>query len=324
MSSKTPYHCWVCDDHGGLYILSDHPQKWVKVDSGFKSIYGGYGGLVCGIKDCSLYIRKCVNHKTPVGTGWVVYACDILKVMPGRTCIVRKSSKGCLLAARVDLEAEVLDWKPIQPHCTEVGERSSEQLHHVMDDGDRLFTVTGRGAVYCCEPLTRDLYWYPIAAPPNIGSSQGIFGKLFSSFWSANGDTNSGQDWVSMISFGTGCIWCLREDTVEVWQLVIAWLNSAPKSNWARVELPLAEKEVVVSLSAFKSAMGGMYAIVKGEGYFKMVSCSSGSAAGGPGRVEIGLPVRTPCWSMAICSTQTAPGNEVHYQWLLCFSHQQW
>ena len=304
-------HCWVCDDHGGLHVLKNCAdlanQKWVTVDNGFRNIYAGYGGLVCGIKGCSLYIRKYVSRANPIGTGWMVCACDVIKVMPGRVCVVRRPSKGCLLAARVDLEVEVLDWNPIPP-CRE---ESSEQLHHVMDDGDRLFTVTGNGAVFCCEPLIRDPYWYRIATPPNLGGSGlGILSKLWSNIWS-DGDAGDGRDWVSTVSVGSGCIWCLREGTREAWQLVVGWVDSVPKVNWTQVKLPLSEDESIVTLSAGKSARSGVYAIVRGGGYFKMVSCLRGSAGedgdGGDSSVDIALPVRYPCWSLAVCSTQTAP-----------------
>jgi hypothetical protein len=295
----------VCDDRGGLYALKDmsgvaDPSRleWVMVDSGFKAIYAGHHGLVCGTKGDSLYIRRCVNHVTPVGTGWAVHACDILKIVPSKTCVVRKPSEGCLLVARVDFEAEILHWNSLPPYCTQLDKEGSEQLHYVMDDCDRLFAITGNGSVYCCEPLTNDPYWYGVAAPPNLGSTQGIISQLFSNFWST--DAGSNLDWVSMVASGTGCIWCLRAGSREAWQLVIGWVNSVPKVNWNKIELPLSEGESVVSLSSCKSGKGGLYTIVKGDGYFKMVSCF---ATKGQDRLEMKLPVRYPCWSLAICST---------------------
>lgn len=308
-SPNSRSHCWICDDHGGLYVLKDisvhcrdsqTKPTWSKVDSGFKSIYAGYRGLVCGIKDRSLYVRKCVNHDTPVGTGWEMYACDVLKVMPGRTCIVRRSSKGRLHAAKVNLETGVLDWKPIPPYREEIEGGNTEQLHHVVDGSDRLFSITGNGAVFCYELLSRDPYWYEIAAPPDLAMNQGIIGKLFN-MWSTNGDCNGDRDWVGVVGYGLECIWCLRKSTKEVWQLVIGCLNNAPKTNWVKVMLPLSDEENIVSLSACKSARGGLYVIVKGEGHWKLVYCSF-SSAGGCDRMTIELPVRYPCWSIAICS----------------------
>lgn len=304
-------HCWVCDERGGLYVWKNCTdpanQKWFTVDSGFRNIYAGYGGLVCGIKGRSLYIRKNVSPATPIGNGWIVCACSVIKVMPGRVCVVRRTPQGHLLAARVDMEVELPDWLPIPP-CLE----ESKQLHHVIDGDDRLFTITGSGAVSCCEPLTRDPYWYPITAPPNLGKGQGILSKLWSniSIWSVNGNADDSSNWVNMVSVGGGCIWCLREGTREVWQLAVGWVKGIPKVNWTQVKLPLSDEESIVSLSAGKSPRSGVYVIVRCDGHFKMVSCLVGSA-GDSDRVDIALPVRYPCLSMAVCSTQTAPGKEV-------------
>lgn len=307
---------WICDDRGRLYVLTDisgihcsnspMKSKWIKVDSGFKNVYAGHRGLVCGIKDCSLYIRKGITHNTPMGTDWVVCACDVLKVMAGKTCIVRKSSRGHLYVAKVNLGEEVLDWKPIPPPNDARGDL--EQMHYAVDEGDRLFSVTGSGTVFCCELLlTRELYWYPLTGPPNLESNQSIYSML-SNFWSSNGDANGDRDWISQVSFGFECLWCLREGTKEVWQLVIGWLNSVPKTNWTKLELPLsADEESVVALTACKSTRNGLCVIAKGEGYFKIVSCLF-SSAGSCDRVEVELPTRCPCRSIALCSNPTAMG----------------
>lgn len=288
-------------------------SKWTRVDGGFRSIYASHGGLVCGIKDSSLYIRKHVTHEDPLGSCWVKQICDVVKVILGKKCLLRKTSRGYLHMAKVDLQRTFLDWKLVPPHDGKFGDRvsDSEHCHHVVDDGDRLFAITASGEVFCCELLTGDFLWDTIAAPPPPGMSQGFVKNLLLTFWRE--DTSNAQDWVGMVSAGGGSIWCLREGTKEVWQLVISWLNSKPKVNWTKVDLPLLEEEEVVSLSACKSAKDRLYVIVKEEGYFRMVSCSF--SAGKWGRVELELPVRYPCRSMGICSVQAvdkaSAANEV-------------
>ena len=302
-------HCWVCDDHGGLHVLKNINThcggscRWTSICGGFKSIYAGYGGLVCGIKDSSLHIRKNVSYHNPVGKGWTKDSCDILKAMPGRTCIVRMSARGMLYWAKFRRrDDEILDWTIIPPqHEDEGNDRIREDLQYVVDDKDRLFGVTGSGDVSYCELLIDgDLHWVTIAMPPHPRASHGIVNWLSSFLRTNSSDANR----LTMVSAGMGSLWCVMKDSNEIWQLVIGQLNGAPKANWVKADLELSDDEEIVSLSGCKSAVDGLYVIVKGEGYFKMVAFSLNP--GGRGRVEMELPVRYPCRSLGVCSAAPA------------------
>lgn len=329
MSSLPPIsHCWVCDDHEGLHFLkavsappppSQHAHKWTTVGGGFRTISAGYDGLVCAVKESSLLVRKYVTHENPVGKGWKKFACDAVRIMAGRTFVVRKSSRGHLYAARVDLTAEVLDWASIPPCHGEGGMvengngeigNDRESLHYAVDDEDRLFQITGRGVVSCCDLLQCShgndllLHWVTISSPPpklNQGSSW-----ISRIIWKASdGGGSDDNGWVSMVSAGVGgALWCLREGTNEAWQLVIGQIGGTLKSNWNDFQLPFYEDEQVIMLSACKSAADRLYAVVKGASYYKMVSFSLTGEECGKSREEIVLPVRYPCWSVAICSTR--------------------
>lgn len=308
--SSTDSHCWVCDDSGGLYIFrninvhsrnrvsADLKCGWTNVDRGFRSVYAGYSGLVCGIKNSTLYIRKGVTSDNPIGTEWAQHECDILKIMLGKVCIVRKSSRGNMYVAQIgSTTTEMLDWKSILP--LDDGEREDQSVgevdyHHVVDDEDRLFSITGGGEVYCCELRSGELLWSLISGPPpHLAKSAGFVGWV-SSFWTTQRD-----DWISTVSFGVSSLWCLRKDCNEIWQLVTSWLNRTPKVNWVKTELPLSGEEKIISLSACKCTKDGLYLIVEDEGHYRMVFCSLSSRCD---MAEIGLPTRYPCRSMAICS----------------------
>ena len=310
----TSSHCWVCDDTGGLYVLRDSAlskakkKQWIHVDSKFKTVSTGYHGLVCAIKNLSLYIRKSVTHATPEGTDWVRHACDVFKVMPGKTCIVRKSAEGRLYAARVDYHAQVLDWKSVPSlDGSSLGSTNMQELycHHVMDSADRLYSVT-RGEVFCCELLRGcgggdgddDLQWNMVVGPPPLRKETSLLSWISSKvLW----DTHEAQDWISLVSFGVDSLWCLGVGN-ELWQLAMSWSNGTAKAHWNRVELSLSSEEEVVAISACKSTRDGLYLMVSEGGHYKIVffsfNCSS--------RVDISLPVRYPCRSMGNCSLLAA------------------
>lgn len=310
MSQSTTSHCWVCDNRGGLYILKDvdgattHEAKWTKVDSGFKNIYAGYDGLVCGIKNSALYIRQGVTFDCPAGTEWSKYECDVLKAIPGRLCLVRKSAKGKLFVARVHSNsAEVLDWKSVPArNCDQRTDGKNEAenviLHYVVDSGDRLFGIASSGEVFCYELLQVDsnFRWTLVAGPPPMKDS-GVVGWV-TSLWRTRND----KDWVRTVSPGVDLLWCLQEEGREVWQLVIGHLNGKLRTNWVKAELPLCGEEEIIAMSASKSTKDGLYLIVKEEGHYSLVRCSFN--AEGSGQTNIQLPVRYCCDTLAICSTK--------------------
>lgn len=305
--ADTSSHCWVCDDTGGLYVLRDSvlskaKKQWIHVDSKFKTVSIGYDGLVCAIKNLSLYIRKSVTHTTPEGMDWVQHACDVFKVIPGKTCVVRKSAGGHLYVARVDYHAHVLDWESVPSlHPDSLGTRTV--CHHVVDSADRLYSVTGHGEVFCCELLhggdSGDLQWNMVVGPPPLRQEKGLLSWISSKvFW----DTYEGRDWIRLVSFGADSLWCLGEGN-ELWQLAISWLNATAKAHWNRVNLPISSEEEVVAISACKSTRDGLYLMVSEEGHYKIVFHSFNASS----RVDISLPVRYPCRSMGSCSLQAAP-----------------
>ncbi len=325
-------HCWVCDDHGELYIVTDinesHSQspespnagevklKWTKVDSGFRNIYTGYDGLVCAIKESSLWVRKGVTSDRPMGDDWIRYMCDILKVMAGRTYIVRKSAKGKLHTARINQkEPEVLlDWKYIPAIHEQQDKDEDEAFHyHAVDGRDRLFSVTESGMVSCCDMLSEeDLYWTLVTGPPKM--DKGLVGWISSKLWtssssnsstsksSSSSSSSSSNDWVGAVSFGLDSLWCLKEGSNEVWQLVIGQLNDTLRVNWVRSELPHLDGEETVSLAACKSTKDGLYLIVKEQGHHRIVSYSLNKKGEDSGRTEIALPTRYSCKCIAISS----------------------
>ena len=312
-------HCWICDEYGAVYFLknisihcTNHISKpsielfeWIKVGSDFSSIYAGYSGLVCAIKDSALHVRKGVTCENPMGTDWVVSMCDAIMVTLGTSCIVRKSSKGALYFAVIDdnFDSQVLDWKFIPP-CQEDRELC---CNFVVDSNDRLFGITTTGEVLCCKLLTNNLNWIFVTGPPPpnlfLGKTRRIIG-LLSQIWRS--EDNNKQDWVCMVSSGIDSIWCLRKGGNEVWQLVIGQLNDLIKANWVKLELPLCGKESVVTLSACKTFKDGLYCIVRDNGEdYKLVYCS----LNGCGRVECLLPVKNSFRSLTISSTSEMVSN---------------
>lgn len=305
---------------GDLCSRADRASSdWVRVDSGFKSIYAGYEGLVCGVKESALkesalYIRRGVTCNNPMGTDWVRCECDVLKAMAGRHCVVRKSSKGHLYGARVgSCSMGLLDWRfiPLLDESRRKDGREREEVfyRYVIDDKDRLFGIASSGEVSYCQLLqTNDLHWNLVTGPPSLLTRGPGLAGWVASFWRPQDST---RDWVGKVSFGAGALWCLKERGNQVWQLVIGQLKDELKVNWVRTELPLSDEEEIVDISACKASRDGLYLIVKMEGAYRMVSCSLGGES--CDRVDIKMPVRYPCYSMAICSTTVEKVQHCYY-----------
>lgn len=294
-------HCWVCDHNGVVYFLTDinatsvvsTKLEWIRVDSGFKSVCAGSSGMVCGIKDSILHYRRGITCQNPLGSEWDRYMCDVINIMIGRTCIVRNSSKGTLHFTKVlGHPAPVLDWIFV-PQPQEDCRYEKESLHcrYVVDENDRLYYIARDGEVFCCELLSSNLDWNLITGPPQ--TNKGWISSIM--FW------RSVDDWVNRISSGLESIWCLKEDSSDLWQLVINSLNKKIKSNWIHKQLPLSSEEKIVSLSACRSAKNRLYVITKEKSVYKLILFSF--VAGNESKVYIPLPASGPYLSLTISYT---------------------
>lgn len=275
--------------------------QWIKVDTGFKNIYAGYNGLVCAIKESSMWVRKGVTCENPKGEEWLQYVCDVLKVIPGLQCVVRKSAKKRLHTAKINYEDLVLDWIccPTLNEDSCQGDDTESMHYYACDSKDRLFVVTENGTVSYCDLLCReDLQWNFVTGPPNMDKR----GMSLVSWVSRKLWTNSNDSWVGGASFGLDSLWCLKEDGSEVWQLVIGQLNNELRVNWVRSDLLHPNEEEALSLAACKSAKDRLYVIVKSEGRYRLVFYSLKDTGS---RTELALPVRSPCRCIAISSTSS-------------------
>ncbi len=299
-------HCWVCDDHGGLHFLQDviihhgndlsvETIQWSKVGTGFHSVHAGYGHVVCGIKNSSLYLRRGITFKMPMGVEWVKHVCDVVDIMVGKHYIVRKSSNGSLYSTKTShIYDLVLDWAFVPPYQDS---NSNAHDHQAVDNSDRLYSITSNGEVFCCDLLASDLQWRLIMGPPVVGRSGGWIPSI--RFWKSQEDVD--KEWIiSMVSPGLRSIWCQKDKSNEVWQLVIGSMMT--NVNWMKSALPLTNEETIVSLSASKSTEDGLYLILQERGCYKLVSFTLNMED--CGAIQIPLPVRYPCNSLAISITE--------------------
>ena len=255
-------HLWACDSRLALYCLreadahleqhraraemlenselslpSPSPPIWEKVEGHFDLISCGCAGLVCGVKNSVIYIRKGTSHDNPVGECWLKCFCDVTAIAVGKRCIVRRTSTGSMFftCVRELGEASIFhpSWKLIPP-----GPFEGKPEHFVLDEDDNLYVFTESDDVFCCSGLTDSEedseQWMYISKPPPLSSKGAL--SWVKSFWS-----EQGGDGFSSVSPGKQCLWCLRGR--EVWQLVLTHLTTSSgerelRTNWVRFSLP--------------------------------------------------------------------------------------
>ena len=319
-------HCWLCDELGVLYFTASitpplssrsygpgDGMQWIQVGEGFHSVAAGYDGLVCGIKDSSLYLRKGVTDSKPMGTQWARHICNIIQVLVGKKCIVRKSSLGMLFSTTltaVSFDSGVLDWSSVESLMEPQGADCScdpPLYHYTIDGCDRLYGLTVSGGVACYNLLEQEPCWSSVAeAPsPRVSTRTGWLVDWLSSIWQSQrvSDTSSGADGccIRQVSVGIGSVWCLVKGQYEVWQLVISQLEHTTKFNWVKSVLPLEKDVEVLHFEASKSSVDQLFFVLRESGIYKMMSFSFNSESSG--RSEVMYPSSRSCKSLAISCT---------------------
>ena len=317
----------MCDDHGNVYFSpnigsspssSTQPpeqnQEWSHVGNGFDCIVAGYCGIVCGIKDSSLYVRRSVTYMQPMGSKWDQHFCDVEQVMVGKEYIVRKSSLGLCYYTRQtthSLSFGVLEWSAVESFVEqEAPDSNSDALihHYAVDIHDRLYGMTLSGRVVCYKLLDEEPCWSVVSQLPprpkrttKAGQLVGWISSIWRSSNNSNSDTSTNGSRISKVSVGKGSIWCLMEDHSEIWQLVISELKHTTKWNWVKSVLPLDKDEEVLHFEACKSSVDRLYVALRKRGLCKMLSYSLNSKDNG--RCEVVYPSKHPCQSLAIAGT---------------------
>ena len=298
--------------------LIQHEANWVKVDSGFDQIQAGYSGLVCGLKECNVYVRTGVSHDTPMGSGWSVVNCSASEISVGKNCVVRKSDDGTLYMTNItsSLSEPVFlpNWIPI-PQCDiehtktiYLGEEIKFQ-YAILDSNDRLFALTSAGEVFGYYSLldVNDRSWQVVCKPPPVETDKGGIGQRLLSWWKGDQDVL-----FSHVGVGKGCLWCVREKgNGEVWQLVVSEFTMTNgklelKPNWVKFQLPINDS--IVQLCEDKCTSGELFVVCKNEmEETELVFCSLNKDKP-KAKVVIGLPKsceNVSLKSIAICQTQT-------------------
>lgn len=289
---------------------------------GFNSIAAGFCGMVCGINASSLYVRKGVTSMKPMGTEWAKHICNVVQVVVGKKCIVRKSSLGVWYYTKLTAHSVctgILDWSAVGSFVEQKAPNSTSDVllhHYAVDVHDMLYGLTLSGRVACYKLLEEEPCWSIVAQPPptcspklttRAGKLVGWLSGVWRSWSDSDTSTNNGGCCISTVSVGVGSVWCLLEGHREVWQLVVSKLKLTTKWNWVKSVLPLNKDEEVVHFDACKSSVDGLYVVLseKEKGCCKILSYSLNSE--GSGRREIVYPCKYPCRAVAIACTIKKP-----------------
>lgn len=333
-------HLWLVDSKGKVFAASDvgtaveavqlletipgEPPaasvKWKVVDGRLDRIACGYTGLVCGVQDKILYVRRGVTFEDPVGTSWTKCYCDVVEISVGRESIVRRTSTGEFFACKVDeklLSPPVFlpAWKPI-PRCSLVeGKEQNGIQHFALDARDNMYVVTTSGLVYVYRDVgsvSEDAgRWKEVSKPPKTTSSKGGF-SLFS-LWRGWKGSESAEGLFSTFSAGSlvssssQTLWCLRSG--EAWQLVVSEYTGSSgetelRTNWVKLAMP--KEDTITAMCCDKARTDALYAIVD-EG---KALCAFNLLHPDGGRVVLSNPQgfrRSQRWkSIAVCRAELA------------------
>ena len=326
--SSSCCHLWVCDSAGKIFVIEDvygavesihsghtvmgAPSasdfiEWKRIEGSFDKIIAGFSGIICGIvggvRGTVLYLRRGVTHDSPLGSSWAKAFCDAVDIAVGSRCIVRKTSHGELFVTEIDklgLATPVFlpTWNAV-PSCTQF---VKEYQHFVLDERDNLFVITPSGEVYGCLGLCTDVQnvkWELVAKPPFETK------RRFSFFGFWRGQKDAGEMF-SHVCAGSHSLWCMKKDSEELWQLVLAEVTNMDgettlKTNWTSFHLPKDDKVLHLCADKTNLKIDALYAVDDAQKLISYTLLHDNS-----GRTE--LPVPTPwshSWqSVAICRTQ--------------------
>ena len=304
--TKNKFHCWVCDGNGDLYCspdifgtstasISRNDKSWKKVGEKFGSVAAGYSGLVCGIKGGSLYLRVGVTGRQPAGTAWEDCKCDAAKVLVGTRCIARQTATEAWYFTGGLLIEGVFDWKAVGllTDGSIPGEEPPFLSHYTINCRDHLYAITGSNQVVFCNLTTASEVQWSWVADPFFAKSSRIMQWVTSKLWKE--DSISGT-----ASSADSNLWCLSDNSMEIWQLVVSRLESKVSCNWNHYALPLKRSEVVM-FEACKVMRDRLYFVMKQASKKKcrlvLVALESGSDD--RQLVDIPYPGTGPCKALA-------------------------
>ena len=287
-TSKKKLHLWLCDGNGDIYFTSnilgsssftnhsESKKSWRRVGDGFDSVAAGHSGLVCAIKNGSLYLRAEVTCRQPAGTSWENCSCDAVTVLVGNRCIVRSTSSGAWYFTRGLLIEGLFDWKAIGLDVDETFSSDTPSLsQYTLDSQDKLYAFTKTNEVALCNLSSKELQWSIVTDSFSPTPSMSSISKLlklvtggvlsYSIHYTAAGANN--------------CIWCLTNKGKEIWQLVVSKLESKNMYNWNKFLLPTKRTEEVHMFEASKVWKEVLYFVLKQGRKYRLALLSLGSDA---------------------------------------------
>ena len=182
----------------------------------------GHHGLVCAVSsDNQLYIRTGVSYAMPLGKGWARTACTVKKVAVGHQYIAAWMVNDTILFGKPNSQVRYTDFWPLVWHGME-NATPPNMSHITMDTNDTLYGVTTMGDVYHVRGIhTKDdrLEWVHLSKAPPL-ARRGGFLVISSAVSSLLGFSRSETLFESVVATN-GCVWCLRTDPLELWQLTV-------------------------------------------------------------------------------------------------------